>query len=391
LALALPTTTERPTVPTTGATVPSAIAVATSTTLVTTTTLAPTSTTAAPVTTGPQVGNPALPPLPPPTAGVQLGQQPTTTTAPQDEDVVLGELSTDPADWPQVVIDHLASTGLDAAADGASPHDGPGSLITDEGCAVQCITSGLAYAVGTGAYLEVTTSVPAFIQIEVLDVGLKFGPPSASEWGDTWPHLDPDTTYHAIARAHDANGNMAVASGEFTTHIRSASITFEPTVFWFGNVPDFDPWQNYDWQNNAYAYLNGDLQVAAHHSPAPTLEFQTGAIDPSVIDVVYVGEYHCNLGCEDVSFWTLFVDNIFGAPAQQAAPFGAGPPDHSGGVYGNTFYGAIGASIQLDGYPDDATTWTGHEFTFALSTFWGDSVGPPVYLTVDVTVEVSYS
>jgi hypothetical protein len=56
-----------------------------------------------------------------------------------------------------------------------------------------------------------------------------------------------------------------------------------------------------------------------------------------------------------------------------------------------SFWGTVAHGIQLDGYSDNVTSWTGHEFTFPLSAFFGDAVGPPVYVTVDVTVEVSYT
>ncbi len=201
------------------------------------------------------------------------GELATGATVPLDPEmpVPVGQWSTDPDDWSPEVQNYLESQGvdLDAAANQSAAADGaPGQLLSNEGCAVNCITSGLAYAVGVGAYLEVTTSVPAFIQIEILDVGLKFGPPSAIVWGATWAHLESGTTYQAIARAHDAQGNMAVAVGEFTTLTRSARITFTPTVFFFGNLPDFNPFGDHLWQLGATAYLNGEPQVGAIGEPA---------------------------------------------------------------------------------------------------------------------------
>lgn len=92
-------------------------------------------------------------------------------------------------------------------------------------------------------------------------------------------------------------------------------------------------------------------------------------------------------GCEDISLWDIISAAFFGPPLQ-----GAAPPlqEHAGGVLDDGFWGTVAAGIQLDGYPNDANSWTGHEFTFPLSTFWGQPVGPPVYLTVNVTVKVSY-
>jgi hypothetical protein len=314
----------------------------------------------------------------------------------------VGQWSTDPADWSPEVQQYLQSQGFDLdelGNQGAAAAGAPDELLSNEGCAVNCITSGLMWAVGVGAYLEVTTSVPAFIQIEILDVGLKFGPPSAKIWGATWAHLDPGTTYQAIARAHDAQGNMAVASGEFTTLRRSAEITLTPTVFWFGNLPEFNPFGDYLWQLGATAYLDGNPQASGTGAPAvnedivPTasaleLSIDTGTIDPSVIEVAYVGVYDCVAGCEEISFWDVFKAAIFGPDPPPAVP---PMQEHPNGVTPTSFWGTVANGIQLDGYPDNVTSWTGHQFTFPLPTFFGDAVGPPVYVTVNVTVEVSYT
>ena len=118
------------------------------------------------------------------------------------------------------------------------------------------------------------------------------------------------------------------------------------------------------------------------------LSFNTGTIDPSVIEVAYVGIYDCVAGCAEISFWDLFKATIFGPDPQRAV---SPMEEHPNGVTPESFWGTVANGIQLDGYPNNVTSWTGHQFTFPLSTFFGDSVGPPVYLTVDVTVEVSYT
>lgn len=373
------------------------------------TTSRPPTTTAAP----PEVGPPTTPPTTAPAADVAIvetvppgepGQLTTGATVPRgpDEPVSIGEWSTDPADWSPEVREHLASQGFDAddpPAGATVGHGQIGGLLSNEGCAVNCITAGLAHAVGVGVHLEVTTSVPAFIQIEIIDVGLTFGPPSALSFGATWAHLEPGTTYDAIARAHDAHGNMAVASGSFTTLTRSASITFTPTVFWFGNLPDFDPFGDHLWQLSTEAFLDGRSMASVTGAPAAnddvqataadlSLTIDTGPAADSVIEVAYVGAYTCVAGCEDVSFWDLFAAAIFGIGTDQQAV----PPeqDHANGVADRYFWGTIANGIELDGYPDDVTSWTGHQFTFPLSTYHGEPVGPAVYLAADVTVDVSY-
>ena len=405
--IATPTTTTSTTTTTTTTTTPidDIVAVTTTSTSTTTTTTTTTSTTAhataPPATTQPAVIVPGRA-----TTTTEATAQLATTlpsvvaaTAPGGDPVPIGTWSTDPGDWSGAVLQYLADEGIDVGTLGNQAGGTPGQLLSNEGCSVQCITGGNAYPVGVGAYLEVTTAVPAFIQIEILDVGLRFGPPSAKVFGHTWPHLEPGTSYEAVARAHDAQGNMAVAAGEFTTRQRQATVTFEPTVFWFGNLPGFDPFPDHLWQLNAMAYLDGELEASAAGEPAlnddilPTaaalgLTIETGVVDPSEIEVAYVGVYDCVAGCEEVSFWDLFVAAIFGTVPPQAIP---PKVEHANGVGETLFWGTVANGIQLDGYPDDATYWVGHEFTFPLSTFFGDEVGPPVYLTVDVTVEVSYT
>ncbi|WP_116997033.1 hypothetical protein [Desertimonas flava] len=326
------------------------------------------------------------------------GRLATSATVPvgPDEPVSVGQWSTDPHDWSPAVRDLLVAQGvdLDGLATAGAAGDGQiGGLLSNEGCAVNCITAGLAHAVGVGVHLEVTTSVPAFIQIEIVGVGLKFGPPSALVFGATWAHLEPGTTYDAIARAHDAQGNMAVASGTFTTLTRSAEITFTPTVFWFGNDPAFDPFGDHTWQLAADAFLDGEHRAGATGETASSesvlatasalgLTLETGPVADSVIEVAYVGRYVCVDGCGDGG-------GVF--DLDQAVPLGVdaangSEADHDSAVW----WGTIANDIQLDGYPDDVTSWTGHQFTFPLSTFHGEPVGPAVYLTADVTVEVSY-
>ncbi len=97
--------------------------------------------------------------------------------------------------------------------------------------------------------------------------------------------------------------------------------------------------------------------------------------------------YDCVAGCEEISFWDLFSAAIFGPVPPQAVPPMQGSAN---GVTPTSFWGTVANGIQLDGYPDNVTSWTGHEFSFPLSTYYGAPVGPPVYLTMDVTVEVAY-
>ncbi|KAL3916045.1 MAG: hypothetical protein SGARI_008051 [Bacillariaceae sp.] len=88
-----------------------------------------------------------------------------------------------------------------------------GDLVSNDGCAVQCITSGKAYARGVDALLQVRTATPATIVIQVFDNAGLLG-------------LKPGTTYTAVATATDSNGNTAVGHGSFTTLVRNVEISF---------------------------------------------------------------------------------------------------------------------------------------------------------------------
>jgi hypothetical protein len=96
----------------------------------------------------------------------------------------------------------------------------------------------------------------------------------------------------------------------------------------------------------------------------------------------------CVAGCEDVSFWDLFQGGDLRARSAAGGPTDGGAPQRRGA---DVVLGHRRQRHPARRLPDNVTSWTGHEFTFPLSTFFGDSIGPPVYVTVDVTVEVWYT
>jgi hypothetical protein len=96
-------------------------------------------------------------------------------------------------------------------------------------CAVQCITSGVAYGRGPDARLVVTTDTPATIRIVVSRSG--YYRMISSEAGATslsadFNDLEADTHYDAFVSAADADGNLANRSGSFRTLERNVHVVF---------------------------------------------------------------------------------------------------------------------------------------------------------------------
>jgi hypothetical protein len=110
----------------------------------------------------------------------------------------------------------------------------PVDLIAGSGCAYQCITMGVIQlrprfdavdvAVATSAPAQlsvyVSTSEPGWIgDAPVLPESALIAPQSALDttWSLPASGLDADTVYHVIARAEDAEGNVAHRVGQFRT------------------------------------------------------------------------------------------------------------------------------------------------------------------------------
>ena len=117
-------------------------------------------------------------------------------------------------------------SGGSGGGGGGAGFGGPGALVAGAGCAADCITSGIAYARGFGAQLEVTTSVPAELFLSVIgdEDGDGEWDYTAHEWTDgpvTEHHwalddLQAGRTYHAMVAATDQYGTSH-AFGELTT------------------------------------------------------------------------------------------------------------------------------------------------------------------------------
>lgn len=276
------------------------------------------------------------------------------------DEVVIGELSGDPADWSDEVLDALIAEGVDPSAAGGpiGPTGGPGAIVSNEGCAVQCITSGVAFAVGTGAHLRVTTSTPTTMRITVFGAaGVVTSPGAAVQWGHTWPDLHHDTIYTALVRAEDANGNVSFASGDFHTLSRYARM--EMTAI---SIQAVSPYEH----PHLFWWIDGDQHtVAGGDIVAPLTLWEPLGTAPETVELEFQAALHDHqANC-----------NAF---------------DPCSGLYGVI----VGESFELDAYPDDAVYWTSHQITVSFippctPPSFCDEPLPLVYVA-DVVLSVWY-
>jgi hypothetical protein len=99
------------------------------------------------------------------------------------------------------------------------------------GCAVQCITDGVAYARGVGAELVLETDTPARLWLIVWDDdgyhALRYGGDAPrTSFSSLFDDLDQGRTYHALGVAQDTAGFQAQRYGTFHTHRRHARLEF---------------------------------------------------------------------------------------------------------------------------------------------------------------------
>jgi hypothetical protein len=161
------------------------------------------------------------------------GQQPEPDD-PGPDGTVLTEFTPDPEDvgeepepgfgGPRDLAGHVGPSG------GTAGHSASDELKAGSGCAVQCITRGVAYARGVGAKLVVRTDTPAAIWMVV------HGPGSTQvlesdgltrAFDAVLDDLEGGTTYAVTVAATDAEGRTAHAHGEFDTLRRFARVHFD--------------------------------------------------------------------------------------------------------------------------------------------------------------------
>lgn len=346
-----PTTTARPSTPatTTAQTVPPIVVQQSAPTTAAVDDLGPTPTTAALPVALPTTSTSSVPPT-------------------AEEDIVLGELSFDPTEWPADVVDFLQAEGVDVdqLPVGAAPHGQPGGLLSNEGCAVQCVTYGVAYPVGTGAHVKVVTAVPATIRISVFGAAANAtSPTSATTWGHTWPNLNGNTTYVALVKAEDAAGNESFASGEFTTLTRFAQV----------ELYDFQAAAQLPYEHfHASVWIDDELHGVFYADDVDPLAIDVGTADAALEVVVEVTLHDHDNDC--------LVQAANGAP-----------PDDGGGSNCNSVWGVASIVSELDIYPAQATYWTEHTIDATVSTPLGlveFDDAPPVPFVAQLRIDVTY-
>ncbi len=240
------------------------------------------------------------------------------------------------------------------------------------GCSIQCITSGVAYAVGVGANIRVTTDTAASIFIDITGVGTSWsGPDPTTAFDATFPDLQANTTYEVLAYAGDSDGYVSSAHGEITTLRRFASVEFigfELTAYDSDLDDDFffDFQVDGEWQPDLREFyhepalpatLPGVREVTIEGAPAGL---------PVAVRVVQDGD-------EDQVCESWDWDGAIGGGEEECVAWGTGETGIGG--------------VLLDTYPDDATSWTGHSLSYVAPTAdWY-----PIQFSAPLDIEVWYA
>lgn len=266
------------------------------------------------------------------------------------------------------VVGHLSTEfrGGDASH---SSHSAADSFKGGPGCSIQCITSGIAYAVGVGAHLKVTTDTLARITITVEGFGsYDSGATLTQTWGKTFPDLEPDTTYKAWAFAIDSSGYVSSASGQFTTLRRFARVEFggfSLTEYSYNDGFSFYFRANGEWQPQLEEF---------HHQPAlpatlPGVRAVEIADAPSPLNVAVrvFTEENNNEVCEAVDRYNT---------------------TDSGGNSCSAWNTGTAGILYIDTYPDDAVEWTGHSLSASATP---NNNWEPVQFNAPIEVEVWYA
>jgi len=148
--------------------------------------------------------------------------------------------------------ERAATPGCSEAAQGGGMQ-GAANFKGGPGCAIQCITSGVAYAKGPGARLVVKTDTPARIILNVIGPmysGVGDSGPGATTFTKDFLDLEANTTYQVNVTAQDSQGHISAASGKFTTLRRFATVDFGafPIDEKASCCNDFSFYFNVDWE-----------------------------------------------------------------------------------------------------------------------------------------------
>ncbi|MCC5952544.1 MAG: hypothetical protein JJU45_10670 [Acidimicrobiia bacterium] len=247
------------------------------------------------------------------------------------------------------------------------------------GCAFQCITSGVAYAKGTGAELVVTTDTPARIWIVVTgDDG--YHRQEMSFHGETsfsalFDDLEPETTYHAMAAAEEKPGAVSHAFGTFETaaFARTVQIGFSPV--------EVASWPTHLDATNAriYVRVNGQFySEAAWIAGLAPIDGAERFLDLEVWVVVP----------QSSQAWSCGTGTPNNSPAWTDMPLNGANSCHA-------WAAAFRHGIDLDALSGGATWQTGHTMHRTLQTPAGGDALPGGYggvpaLSVPVTIGITY-
>jgi hypothetical protein len=301
--------------------------------------------------------------------------------APDPDGTVLTEFTPDPEDVgeePEPGFggpDGLAAQG--APNGGTAGHSASDDLKAGAGCAVQCITRGVAYARGVGAKLVVRTDTPAAIWMVV------HGPGSTqvlesdgltTAFDAVLDDLDGGTTYAVTVAATDAEGQTAHAHGEFDTLRRFARVRFAAI-----QVTEHP----YPGPLRAHYWVDGDWRHGMMQEVEPRTGRPPAAIVPAPTQGVVIVD-----AAETVSAMTQVVDRGGTMKGFDSCGDATAPADPSwDGVHECAAWSnAWKPSIPITGHPHLELQ---EEHTFPPIAMFGHTPGGVTFST-SVTVAVWY-
>jgi hypothetical protein len=282
----------------------------------------------------------------------------------------------------------IADDGCSREAQSTGPLQGGNpSFKGGPGCAIQCITSGVAYARGAGARLVVTADTYVQFTLNVWNEEENYFAtrqsdlPLTMSWGDDlfdvgadFLDLKANTTYQASVQAVDASGYISTASGKFTTLRRFAEVDFGSFML-DSYAPEFMTFRYYfgvdgTWQPQL------DEVWQAHYLPHA----------PAGVRSVIV---------EGAPQWLpLAVQVVQTIPSSDdlcEPDFPKNFPHLSGTSGCWTWDTAYIPSLNLDDRPAGATSWTEWTLQHHLNTAGfeqGETLYSPLDFTAPVTVKV---
>jgi hypothetical protein len=302
--------------------------------------------------------------------------------------LVLVDFTPDPDESDGAVVfgppaDELVATVEPSAATGATVDD----LMAGEGCLLQCITSGVAYARGVGALVAVTTHIQAEIWIQVYTLDGSYNqtvisPPGQIEFSHHFDDLEPGHTYHAMAVAVDPQGHTSHAFGQFVTLERHVTISMSHAEL-INSAFDSSLFSKHVWVEGQWMKDHAASNIVPQ---GPNVVWGNESIVLTHVD------RHLDLALQLLQ---THDPNICNGEAW-VAPLGKGPAVGSDSCYAWAYAELPPGADDLDDRPNDADSWVAHTLQRTLQ-FPGDGgalppgYGEPLDFVVNVTLHVTYS